>query len=290
MKTINRVWGLVALLVLLSPLAAFAQKTQKAQATYHDVQIVVKDLASGQEIGTIRPGGTFTLNEGQKVRLIMTAVGSGRGSYYPETEFSETEPGRGWVRVTRTSKENSSATLETNRPGNSNRNRVETLRYRIVENVDIPNELRQGTVTIRVEPGAASGVGPIAANSTAQDLVSMLYRAILLRDFDASGQPYVDRVANGGYPELVKIADEMARSTESRVQIYERGATREQRLAALYQNLLGVSSGQVDQTQWNNDLSRLSNGRVAEVVADMVRSERFQDYHNLSNERTAIRY
>jgi len=294
MKTTNRVWGLVALLVLLSPLAAFAQKSARAQGPFHDVQIVVKDLATGQEIGVVRPGGSVTLTEGQKVRLILTAVhpGQGQGPYYPETVFTETEPGRGWVRVTRTSQENSSATVEIVRPGNNNRNTTEALNYRITETAGIPNDLRQGSILIRVEPLSALGsVPPVTSGSsaTAQDLTNLLYRAILLRDMDPSGQPYVDRIARYGYPELVKVADEMARSEESRVRVYER-TSQEQRLLALYQNLLGLNSSQVDQNQWRTDLSRLSAGRIAEVVADMVRSERFQDYHNLSNERTAIRY
>ena len=258
------------------------------------MQIVVKDLSTGAEIGVVRPGGSITLTEGQKVRLILTAIhpGQGKGPYYPETVFTETEPGRGWVRVTRTSQENSSATVEIVRPGNNNRNTTEALNYRITETAGIPNDLRQGSILIRVEPLSVGSVAPpVSSDSrTAEGLTNLLYRGILLRDMDPSGQPYVDRIARGGYPELVKIADEMARSTESRVQIYERGATREQRLLALYQNLLGLNSRQVDQTQWNNDLDRLRDGRIAEIVADMVRSERFQDYHNLSNERTAIRY
>ena len=169
MKTTHRALGLVALLVLLCPLAVLAQATSRSQATYSGVQVVVKDLASGQDIGVIEPGGTFTLNEGQKVRLIMTATGGGKGTYYPETEFTEMEPGRGWVRVGRTSRENSSATLEIIRPSNANRNRTEALRYRITENLNIPSHLRQGTVHIRVEPGVASGVAPVTGGHTAQD-------------------------------------------------------------------------------------------------------------------------
>lgn len=293
MRTTNRVWGLVALLVLLSPLAAFAQKSARAQGPFHDVQIVVKDLATGQEIGAVRPGGSVTLTEGQKVRLIMTAdhPGQGKGAYYPETVFTETEPGRGWVRVTRTSQENSSATVEIVRPGNNNRNTTETLNYRITENIGIPNDLRQGSILIRVDPLAVGSVPPpVTGNHTAQDLANMLYRSILLRDMDPSGQPYVDRIARGGYPELVKVADEMARSEESRVRVYENGVSREQRLLTLYQGLLGLNQSQIDQSQWRTDLSRLAAGRIAEIVSDMVRSERFQDAHDLSWDRTAIRY
>lgn len=296
MKTTYRVWGLIALLVLVSPLAAFAQKSAKAQGPYHDVEIQVKDLDSDQVIGTIQPGGTFTLTEGQRVRLIMAAIhpGKGKGTYYPETQFSETEPGRGWVRVTRTNTANSNATLEVVRPDNTNRNRTETLRYQITENIGIPNHLRQGSVTIRVEPvSAASGSAPyVSSGGTARGLANMLYRGILMRDFDPSGQPYVDRIASGGYAELVKIADEIARSEESRFQVYTRGGrvTQEQRLLALYQNLLNMNSSQVDREQWSYDLRRLEEGKVADVVRDMVRSDRFQDVHDVSSERTAIRY
>ena len=295
MRTTNRVWGLVALLVLLSPLAAFAQKSARAQGPFHDVQIVVKDLSTGQEIGSVRPGGSVTLTEGQKVRLILTAYhpGQGKGAYYPETVFTETEPGRGWVRVTRTSQENSSATVEIVRPGNNNRNMTETLNYRITETAGIPNDLRQGSILIRVEPLSAMGsVPPVTSGSsaTAQDLTNLLYRAILLRDMDPSGQPYVDRIARGGYPELVKVADEMARSEESRVRVYENGVSREQRLLTLYQGLLGLNQSQIDQSQWRTDLSRLAAGRIAEIVSDMVRSQRFQDAHDLNWDRTAIRY
>jgi hypothetical protein len=295
MKTTYRVWGLIALLVLLSPLAVFAQKSARAQGPYHDVEIQVKDLSTDQVIGTIEPGGTFTLTEGQRVRLIMTAIhpGQGKGPYYPETQFTETEPGRGWVKVTRTSAENSSATLETVRPSNTNRNRTETLRYQITENVGIPNNLRQGTVTIRVEPvSAAAGSAPYTSGGTARGLTNLLYRAILLRDMDPSGQPYVDRIASGGYNELIKIADEIARSEESRFQVYTRGerVTQEQRLTALYRNLLNMNANQVDREQWSYDLRRLEEGKIADVVRDMVRSDRFQDVHDVSSERTAIRY
>lgn len=293
MKTTYRAWGLVALLVLLCPLMVTAQKSAKAQGPYHDVEIQVKDLATDQVIGTIEPGGTFTLNEGQKVRLIMTAIhpGQGKGPYYPETVFTENEPGRGWVRVARTSQENASVTLEIIRPSNANRNPTETLSYRITENVGIPNNLRQGSVTIHVNPLAASGSAPVTTGSsrTAQGLTNMLYRAILMRDMDPAGESYIDRIASRGYPELVRVAQEIAGSDESRVQLYQRAdVNNEKRLLALYQHLLGLSSNQIDRNQFDADLRRINEGRIGDVVADMVRSQRFQDLHDLSNERTAI--
>lgn len=293
MKTTYRAWGLVALLVLLCPLMVVAQKSAKAQGPYHDVEIQVKDLDTDQVIGTIQPGGSITLNEGQKVRLIMTALrpGQGKGPYYPETVFTENEPGRGWVRVARTSQENASVTLEIIRPSNANRNPNETLSYRITESVGIPNDLRQGTVTIRVQPlSASSGSAPVTSGSrTAQGLTNLLYRAILMRDMDPAGSSYVDRIADRGYPELVRVAQEIAGSEESRVQLYQRAdVNNEKRLLSLYQHLLGLSSSQIDRSQFDADLRRINDGRIGDVVADMVRSQRFQDLHDLSNERTAI--
>ena len=244
-------------------------------------------------IGSIQPGGSFTLREGQRVRLIMTAdhPGRGKGTVYPETEFTETEPGRGWVRVTRTNVENANATLETRRPSNTNRNRVETLRYRITENIGMPNNLREGSITIRVEP-AAAGQSPLptTGNTRASQLTNMLYRAIRMRDMDQAGaQTFINSIASGGYNELVFVAQQIAQSEESRSRLYEQGQNNQQRLASLYQHLLGMSSNQIDSAQWDADLRRLNDGRIVDVVLDMVRSERFQDYHNV-DERTAIRY
>ena len=82
----------------------------------------------------------------------------------------------------------------------------------------------------------------------------------------------------------------MAGSDESRVRVYERAdVNNEKRLLALYQNLLGMNQSQIDSYQWSTDLRRVNEGRIVDVVLDMVRSDRFQDRHDLSNERTAIR-
>jgi hypothetical protein len=292
MKTIHRALTLVAVLALLSPLAILAQSNR--QGPYHDIEIQVKDLNSDQVIGTIQPGGSFTLREGQRVRLIMTAIhpGRGRGIAYPETEFTESEPGRGWVRVTRTNVENANATLEIQRPSNLNRNRTETLHYRIVENIGIPSNLRQGSITIHAVPdlGVGAGSAPTTSYSRAQQLTNTLYRAILLRDMDPSGQPYVDRIASGGYTELIRVAEEMAGSEESRDDAFDRaGGSIEQRLNALYQNLLGLTSSQVDSSQRSTDAQRLRAGQIDDVVAAIVQSTRFQEYQNLSD-WMAVRY
>lgn len=292
MKTIHRTLTLVAVLALLCPLAILAQSKSNRQGPYQNVEIQVKDLDSDQVIGVIQPGGRFTLREGQRVRLIMTAIqpGRGKGPAYPETEFTESEPGRGWVRVTRTNVENANATLEIRRPSDTNRNRTETLHYRIVENIGIPENLRQGTITIHAEPGVGASTAPSTSDSRAQQLTNTLYRAILLRDMDPAGQPYVDRIASGGYSELIRVAEEIASSEESRDDAFDRaGRSLEQRLAALYQNLLGLSMSQVENDQRFEDMRRMRAGQVDDVVAGIIQSTRFQEYHKLSD-WMAVRY
>jgi hypothetical protein len=283
------------MLLLLSPLAGFAQaRSFNAQGPYQDVQIQVKDLDSDQIVATVRPGGTITLREGQRVRLIMTADHPGqKGLVYPETEFTEADPGRGWVRVTKTNVENANATLQIVRPSGTNRSRTETLSYRIVENIGRPDCLRLGTNNVRVESMAAAGAAPPTSAATrqqARDLTGRLYQAILMRNQDETGaRTHIDNIAKGGYPALIQVAERIAESDESRIGVYEReGVCNEQRLLSMYKNLLGMSANQIDREQWEEDLKRLNAGDIDAVVAGMVRSPRFQQLHNL--ERMAIRY
>jgi hypothetical protein len=287
------------MLLLLSPLAAFAQARSfnaQGQGPYQDIQIQVKDLDSDQIIATVQPGGTITLREGQRVRLIMTADHPGqKGLIYPETEFTEADPGRGWVRVTRTNVGNANATLRIVRPSGATRSRTETLHYRITESIGIggmPDNLRQGTINVRVEPTAAAGSAPTSATirQQARDLTNRLYQAILMRNLDETGaRAHIDSIAKGGYPALIQVAERIAESDESRIAVYEReGVCNQQRLLSMYKNLLGLSASQIDREQWEEDLRRMNEGQIDAVVAGMVRSPRFQQLHNL--ERMAIRY
>jgi len=295
MKNIHRAWSLFAVLLLLSPLAAFAQARSFAQGPYQDIEIQVKDLDSDRVIATVQPGGTLTLREGQRVRLIMTADHPGqRGVVYPETEFTEADPGRGWVRVTRTNVDNANATLRIVRPSNATRgSRTEVLSYRIVENIGMPDNLRQGTINVRVESGSASGSTSATSAATrqqARDLTNRLYQGILMRNLDETGaRAHIDSIARGGYPALIQVAERIAESDESRIGVYEReGVCNQQRLLSMYKNLLGLSASQIDREQWEEDLRRMNAGDIDAVVAGMVRSPRFQQLHNL--ERMAIRY
>jgi hypothetical protein len=259
----DRVLSFACALALLAPLTIAAQEIQ------------VKDLDTDEIIDTVGPGGTITLSQGDRVRLIMSVQAKGR-TYYPQTEYWEGQNNGGAVRITRASVENANATVEAVAAGRS-----EAIGYRILEDVRARIE---GSVTIRVEAEedeeeSSGGGGYGGGGDWAREITNTLYQAILMRDMDESGgRGYSDRIRRGGYSTVVQIAQEMARSEESRNRIYDRGINNQQRLESLYENLLGLSRDDVDEQDWRDDLRRLNDGRIADVVSDMVRSSAFREY------------
>lgn len=265
MRMRDRVLSFACALALLGPLTIVAQEIQ------------VKDLDTDEIIDTVGPGGTITLSEGDRVRLIMTVHAKGR-TYYPQTEYWEGQRNGGAVRITRASVENANATVEAVAGGRS-----EAIGYRILEDVRARIE---GSVTIRVESEEdheeSSGGGYGNSGDWAREITDTLYQAILMRDPDEQGwRGYSDRIRRGGYSTVVQVAQEMARSEESRVRIYERQINNRQRLESLYENLLGLDPDEIDDEDWTEDLRRLNDGRIADVVSDMVRSSRFREYQDL---------
>jgi hypothetical protein len=287
MKIASRTLLTACLVALTCALAVQPADAQNNKPNIGAVQVVVRDIQTKEDIGTVEPGGSITLPAGVRVRLIMSALptGSARGPLYPATTFSDSNPGRGGVRITRSNAENSTADLEL--VANKNTARTETVRYQITD-AWVPANLRTGSFTIRVEPGASvgavsQGIGTGAAwtNDRARDLTRALYQGILMRDLDAGAQGSIDAIRNGGYDALVNAAVSIANSNESRVTIATRGVTAEQRLETLYRNLLGVAPDQVDRAQWDADLRRLNDGHIADVVQSIVSSERFRTRYNL---------
>jgi len=274
MRIATRTLLTLILVLALVPLAA----AQSNKPNIGQVVIVVKDIDSKQEIGSVEPGGTITLPAGSHVRLIMSALPSGnaRGPLYPDTKFSDTS--NGGVTITRSNVENSTADLVLNRSKAASR--TETIRYEITDSW-VPAHLRTGSFRVHIAPASSAqqnlGSGIALGSTRAEQLTQMLYRAILLRDPDPGASGTIQSIADGGYDALVKAAVGMANSEESRIRLYEQGTSNEQRLAALYKNLLGLSSSQIDRTQYENDLRRVNEGRIADVVADIVNSDRFRE-------------
>ena len=275
MRTATRTLLILLFTLAVVPLA----KAQDNKPNIGQVMIEVKDIESKEIIASVEPGGTVTLPSGSHVRLIMNALPTGRarGPLYPATTFSDTS--NGGVTITRSNVENSTADLVLNRakaaPG-----RTETITYRINETW-VPANLRTGSFRIHIAPASvvdgSVGSGISLGNSSAEQLTRMLYQAILLREPDTGAAGTIDSIANGGYNALVQAAVGMANSEESRIRLYEQGTTNEQRLAALYRNLLDLSASQIDRAQYNDDLRRINEGRIADVVSDIVSSQRFRD-------------
>jgi hypothetical protein len=279
MRIINRTFvPAVLAAALLCPLAlrpADAQTT-KPRPPIAGVQVVVRDLATQQDLGTVPPGGSIAVVAGSHVRLIMTAIPTGnRAPLYPETTYSDES--RGGVRITRSRSENSTADLDV---GPDKGGRRQGIAYQIHEEW-VPTNLRNGVIYLQVAPAAEPPVTtvPLTGSVRAQEITRMLYQGILLREPDPGAQGTVDSIERGGYEAIVQAAVGIANSDESRNRIR---ASNEDRLSSLYQNLLGMSPDQVDRAQFDGDLRRLSSGRIADVVSSMVQSTRFQTRTRIS--------
>jgi hypothetical protein len=262
----NRALRCAVALSLLAPLALLAQEIQ------------IKDLESGTIIDTVEPGGTVILAEGAQIRLIMSVQAKGR-TYYPYTKYWKAQRSAGAVRITHASIENANVTLLAIGGAGSS----ERINYEITE--DVRGEL-EGFVTIRIqEEEEEEDAAPSGHHNTgwAGEITDTLYHGILMRDMDASGgRSYSERIRNGNYATVVQIAQEIARSQESRVDMYEqRRITNRQRLDALYEHLLQLGSDDIDEQEWADNLERLNAGRIGDVVSDMVRSQRFRQVHDM---------
>jgi len=240
--------------------------------------VVVRDLATQQDLGTVPPGGSIAVPAGSRVRLIMTAIPTGnRAPLYPATTYSDQS--QGGVRITRSRSENSTADLDV---GEAKGRRRQGIGYQIQEDW-VPANLRNGTIYLQVAPASEPAVtSTLTVSARAQEITRMLYQAILLREPDPGAQGTVDSIDRGGYDAVVQAAVGIANSDESRNRVR---ASSEDRLSALYQNLLGMSPDQVDRSQYDGDLRRLSSGRIGDVVSGMVQSARFQE-----RARVASRY
>ena len=290
MRIASRTLHAAAVVALLCPLFAVPAEAQSQnRPNIGSVQILIRDIATREEIARIDPGDTVTLPEGARVRINLMALptGSARGPLYPATEFTDT--GKGGTRITRSSQENAAADLEV--VATKNFNRVETIRYRVTEDW-VPANLRTGSFSIRVAgdavnaPGASTGGWSNAPGGAwtgtwtgdqALQLTTALYQAILMRPLDEGAAGTADVIRRDGFEGLVRAAVGIANSEESRSRIYQdRQVSNEQRLASIYRHLLGLEPSQVARSQWESDLSRMNNGQVGQVVEDLLRSDRFR--------------
>jgi hypothetical protein len=281
MRTARTTLIAAAVAVLLFPLVGQAQ----GRDAYTDLRITVR--SGNQDIGSVEPGGTIDVPGGSRVRLVLSASAPGQNRpIYPVTRYTEDTPGRG-ITIVERNPENANATLQIAPLGNQQRSRTDVIRYEISDPENrIPDRLEKGMVRINVVPGTTTGqygqVGQDAVARQAETLTRVLYNAILLRDPDTGARGTTEAIQRGGYNALVEAAVGIANSDESRIRVYEKeGVCNEKRLLALYKNLLGIDASQIDRQQWEADLRRMNSGQIAQVVNDLLRSDRFQSRYSV---------
>lgn len=284
MKATQRIILPALMAVLLCPIvgqAAFGQSNRNPQIS--DLSLQVLEVGSRRDLGSVNPGGTIAVPEGSTVRLIMSALPTGNGKpLYPETVF--TDPAKGGLVISRASQENANVTVQV--PRTNGRERTLPLSFRITESLNLPANERTGTIYLRVVPAESTLPGAsTVVPSRSRELVNVLYRGILLREPDESGaRNFMADVERDGYNGLLNAARIIAGSEESRIQVYDReNVSNQQRLSALYKNLLGLSSSQINSSEWDTYLRQLNAGDITGVVDSMVRSERFLNYQRLGD-------
>ena len=259
--------GLFCLAVAL-PAAASHNSVQ-------EVRIAVIDPRTNQELGVIAPDGSFELpqNEERLLRLFEPPRPERQERRYLAAElgFGPVQTG---LEFTRRSTTRGEAAVRVRPGGTTMPSGRLHVGYRIDDGVQLANEsLRLGRVFAEVVP---TGNSP----GRADDLVAALYRGILLRDPDSTAATRRDDIRRGGYAAALRQAREIAASRESEIEVYKR-ACNQQRLLALYKELLGRDSARIDQNLWRSQLEHLERGDVEEVVSDLVESREFRERWSL---------
>lgn len=275
-------------------------ETVKGAGRWSELRLVVKDLDSGEEMGSIEPYGRVRLPEKAKVRLIMSAYVPGNDKpIYPETVYSEGEPGRGGFRITKASRENANVTLQLVEIKEAHGQRSERVSWQILDD-RVPSKKQSGSFVIDVvadaphhgqeasegrpgRDGGPNGRPPSGTLTRQAQMTRVLYRAILMREPDEGAQGFTDRIARDGYEGLVRAAIGIAESNESRIQLYQDrpDLTPEQRLRTLYRELLGMDDPErSSRDAWEEDLRRVRDRKIAPVVEEMVRSRKFRELYS----------
>lgn len=296
MKIASRTIASAAVVALLLPMMAARPAEAQRNVNRKDVAeitILVHNIGDKSDAARIPSGGTITIAEGAHVRVNVEAqLYDSRTPIYPVTEF--TDLNRGGVHITRGNAANAAVDLEILPMRNPNR--IQRIGYTITDN-RVPASMRTGSFNIQVappvrgaatppayeQPPAGSGYGRPGYSGgawsyeRARDLTRVLYQGILMRDPDPGARGTVEAIQNGGYSALIDAAVGIANSNESR----SMGAGPVERLNALYNNLLGLSNTTADQTQWNHDFRAMRDGQIAQVVENILRSDRFRSRYNI---------
>jgi hypothetical protein len=265
MKIASRTILSAAIAALLCPMVAPPARAQRQIPPIGAIEILVRNIDDKSDAVRIVSGGTVNLPEGVHVRVNIEAVpaNGSRTPMYPNTVF--TDLNRSGVQILRANAANAAADLMI-LPLKGNSRRIQRIGYKINESY-VPARLREGSFNIQVVPNGNASLPPATGGNgghgwgddKARDLTRALYQGILMRDLDPGARGTIDAIRT----------------------IPSRGVSMEQRLQAMYQGLLGLAPNQVDPGSWRSDLQTLNNGHVAQVVENIVRSDRFRSRYSL---------
>jgi len=239
--------------------------------TVQQIRIAVVDPRTNQELTVIAPDASFELprDEERLLRVFEPPRPERQERRYLAAEFGF-GPEQTALELTRRSPSRGEAGVRLRAGGGATMpsGRLH-VGYHIDDDIDLADEsMRLGRVFAEV-------VRPGQSRPRVDELVAALYRGILLRDPDPAAAARRDDIARSGYAGVVRQAREIANSRESEIEVYKR-ACNQQRLLALYKELLGRDSAQIDQRLWHSQLQHLEAGDIEEVVGDLVETREFQ--------------
>lgn len=259
------------------------------RGTVSKVEIAVWDPESRDELAKVEAGDTLGLNPGDKVMLRLYAPrghAPGNQRYYLPVKFSVAAGGGANISVINAAKGSYLLTASTQK-------RAAVIRYELLGKGISTTKAYMARGTFRVEVAApeAAPAPPTPQQTTAENIVDRLYQGILLREHNTdnpAGRKWVTLIETQNYRGVVEAAYEIVASDESQVKVSARGHSHQDRLLAIYKNLLNVEGDAIDHYQWNDHLRMMTSGQLTAVVMDIVRSPEFRRTHGLSVGRTKI--
>ncbi len=284
--TVQRSFYLLAIFALAAFVATpslFAQGSGvlSSGGWVSDAQLAVWELPSRDEIHRLKGGSSFDMAAGETVMLrIFSPRGSnasGERKYLSARIYLSEGANLAQLRNIDQGKGSAEIQVLPRAAG-----RTITVNYDLARSYQTRGIGKSGSFRIHVG-GKASGdhdggygapSGPVAAG--AEGDVQRLFRGILLREPNAGADDFIRTVRRDGYPALVSIAYQIAESRESR----GLNTNPDERLAALYSNLLDVDRNRVPRNEWDAQIDRVRAGRVVDAVMEIVQSETFQRRHS----------
>lgn len=258
-----------------------------------EVRLRVDDFKTKKDLGYLLEGDVLELEVGDAVivRVVAIPASDNRAVRYPEARFKVLSGARR-INLSRPDERLGSVVVHAVRPDDPAHSGSTTLvEFTITSPLNAHKKLLGGTFSVTVKDPAPPPP-PATGGVSAEAITAALYRAILLREPDASGAaPKIDTIRRRGYSGVYDVAVEMANSRESREDVYRRSVTvvvggrevtrpvnDEDRLLALYRELLGIEdAGTVRADEWNQQLDLLARGRRDEVLRDLLGRREFME-------------